>query len=165
MLSAISVAIISAGLLFPTFDLVAGMLASFSIIVIVCELGRGYALTAFCATATLALVLAPNNSGAWFYAIFMGYYPILKSLIEVKIRNRLTAITIKIITFNITLTIGIFIAVKLFLYERFIGWYAVGLVVLAEASFILYDILLTKIVFYYFRVLRHRLRIVHFLKK
>ena len=165
MLSALSVVIASIGIILPTFDLVAAMLASYFIIIAVCELGRGYAFGVFASSAVLAVIIAPQNSAAIFYSVFMGYYPIIKSFIEIRIRKRFPAILLKILAFNVALAVILFISVKFLSFEEFIGWYAVGLVVLAQLAFILYDMALTKIVFMYYRYIRRRLRVDKFLRR
>ena len=81
-----------------------------------------------------------------------------------KIRRRIPAIALKILCFNIALSVMLFVAVKLLSFEEFIGWYAVGLVALSQLAFILYDIALTRVIFLYFRFLRHRIGISRFLK-
>lgn len=165
ILSALSVVFLCIGIFFPTFDLVAAMIASYAIIITVCELGRGYATGAFASSAVLGIIIAPQNSAAWFYAVFIGYYPILKSFIEVKVRKRLAAIALKILSFNVAFILILYVGIKFLSFEEFVGWYAVGIVILAEAAFIIYDIALTKVILVYFRIFRQRLRIGHFLRK
>ena len=165
ILSALSVVFLCIGIFLPTLDLVAAMIASYAVILTVCELGRGYAVGVFASSAVLGLIIAPQNSAALFYAVFMGYYPILKSFIEVKLRKRIAAIAVKLLSFNVAFFIILFVGIKFFAFEKFIGWYAIGIVVLAEFAFILYDIALTKIIFIYFRTARARLHIGRFLKK
>lgn len=60
---------------FPTF---AGILT----VVIVIEIGYGYAVAVYAATAILSFLLVPDKEAALMYAIFFGFYPILKGLIE-----------------------------------------------------------------------------------
>ena len=162
--SAISVVFNLIGIIFPTFDLVAALLASYTVIITVGEVGRGYATGVYFTASILSLIISPQNSAAIFFAAFIGYYPIVKSVIEVKIRRRLPAIALKILCFNIALFVILFVAVKFLSFEEFIGWYAVGLVALSQLAFILYDIALTRVIFMYFRFLRHRIGINRFLK-
>lgn len=164
MLSAISVVFTLIGIIFPTFDLAAATLASFSVILAVCELGRGYAFGVYASSSVLAIIISPQNSAALFYAAFIGYYPLIKSFIEIKIHRRLPAILLKILCFNVALALMLFVAVKFLSFEEFIGWYAVGFIALAQIAFILYDIVLTKGIFMYCRVLRQRLGINKFFK-
>ena len=94
--SALSVVFLSFGIFFPTFDLVAALVASYPIIITVCELGRSYAFGVFMSSALLGIIISPQNSAAIFYLAFIGYYPILKSVIEVRIHRKLLAILLKI---------------------------------------------------------------------
>ena len=165
ILSSLSVVFLCIGIFFPTLDLVAALIASYAIIITVCELGRGYATGVFASSAVLGIIIAPQNSAALFYAAFMGYYPILKSLIEVKVRKRVAAIALKILSFNVALLLILFVGIKFLSFEEFIGWYAVGIVTLAEVAFVIYDIALTKVILIYTGIFRTRLRIGRFLKK
>ena len=162
--SAISVVFNLIGMIFPTSDLVAALLASYTVIITVAEVGRGYAIGVYFSAAILSLIISPQNSAALFFTAFIGYYPILKSIIEVNIRRKLPAVILKIFCFNVALTVILFVAVKFLSFEEFIGWYAVGLVVLSQVAFILYDIALTRVIFLYFRFFRHRIGINKFLK-
>lgn len=164
MLSALSVVFMLIGIIFPTFDLAAATLASFSVILAVCELGKGYAFGVYAASSVLAIIISPQNSAAIFYAAFIGYYPLIKSIIEVRIHRRIPAIALKILCFNAALAIMLFVAVKFLSFEEFIGWYAVGFIVMAQVAFILYDIVLSKGILMYCRVLRQRLGINKLLK-
>ena len=165
IISALTVAVLLLALLFPSFDITVALLASFLIVVAVSEFGQTYALMIYASSSILSFIIAPNNSGALFYIAFMGYYPILKSLIEIKIRNRISAIILKTLCFNVFLAIGLYVLVKFLAFEKFVGIYAIALIVLAEIAFVLYDILLTKFIVGYFKTIRSRLKIDKFLRK
>jgi len=165
VLSALAVALMSIGIFLPTFDMVAAMFASYSVIITVCELGRGYATGVFLSAALLGILISPHNTSAWFFASFMGYYPLIKSIIEVRVKNRFTAIVYKFLFFNAAFAIIVFVSIKFLSFEEFIGWYAIALIALAELAFLLYDILLSKSIFAYYRMIRPRLKIGNFLRK
>lgn len=165
MLAALAVVFLCIGMLFPTLDMTAAVVASCSVIFAVCELGKGYAIGVFAASAFLGIIISPQNSAAWFYAGFMGYYPILKSFLELKLRNKILIFIIKFLAFNAAFATAVFVLIKFFAFEKFIGWYAVGLVAIAEFVFVLYDMLLNKMIISYYRILRPRLKIKKFLKK
>ena len=54
MLSALAFVLLTLGTFIPSFDLAAPMLASYAVIVAVCELGRGYAFGVFAAISSLS---------------------------------------------------------------------------------------------------------------
>ena len=59
---------------FPAF---AGMLLT----VIVIEVGYGFAVSVFAATALLSFLIVSDKEAALMYTAFFGFYPILQSLI------------------------------------------------------------------------------------
>jgi hypothetical protein len=60
---------------FPAF---AGML----LISIVIELGNSWAFLVYFTVSTLSLLLLTDKEAALYYVIFLGFYPIVKGLIE-----------------------------------------------------------------------------------
>ena len=86
-------------------------------------------------------------------------------MIETKVRSKPLAILLKQSAFSVAFAAMIFVTVKFLSFEQFIGWYAIIFVVLGEIAFVLYDILLTRMIFTYFRTLRQRLGLAKFLRK
>ena len=158
ILSALSVVILLAGSFFSVLDLSAAALASFVIIFVISEIGRPQAFVVFAVTALLSLILLPERSPAVFYSCFIGYYPILKSLIETRL-PRFIGYALKLISFTAAFALILFVSVKLLDFEEFVGLYAVGLVALGYIAFILYDLALSHIILFYYKIIRPRLNI------
>ena len=104
------------------------------------------------------MILLPQNSAAWLYLGFFGYYPILKEKFERK--SKLVSWILKEITANVAM-------VLLLLGEKFILapetkdtplMYAV-FILLVEIAFPIYDIALTRMITLYLRKLRSKFRI------
>ena len=131
---------------FPAF---AGMLLIF----IVIEIGRGWAIAVFAVTAVLAFLLSGDKEAALLYAIFLGYYPILKSVIEL-IKSRAVQWLVKLAVFNAAM-IGAYY-IDLFLlgvsdvsFELFHVYLPLAFLAIGNLAFIIYDICVTRLVTIY----------------
>ena len=168
IMSALSIIFMAVGAFIPSLDMTAALFASLPIIVIVCVFGRKHALAVFLSSSLLGVILMlnlPNHGAIIAYGCFFGYYPILKSVIEIKIRKKWLAILVKFVLFTAIFAVLLFLAITFFNFDEFIGWYSVIIVALGEIAFVVYDIVLTKGIMYYFRFLRPRLRIERFFRK
>ena len=128
------------------FPCIAGILT----VVIVIEVGWGYALGVFAVTGALSFLLVTDKEAALMYLIFLGYYPIIKSFIE-RIRLKWLQFVVKLVIFNACMIGAFFIAVNLLSVpaESFtvFGLYLPWLFLLAgNVIFIIYDICVTRLV-------------------
>ncbi len=156
-LSATCFAALYIGSILEVLDLSSCLVASMVITVIVIEAGAGMGWLSYFAVSVLSLVLLPYKLPALEFAIFAGFYPMIKQKIEPL--GRVPSWMIKLITFNITLTLTVILCEKVFsLGEHFFAlspWlYLVG-----NATFVLYDIALTRMISFYIFKLRKRLGI------
>lgn len=158
--SAMSAAMLFLGSLLPTLEYSAVALAGMCLIPIVIEVGKRYSVTAFAATSILGLILAPNKEVAMLFALFFGYYPILKSVFE-SIKSKAIEFALKFAVFNAAM-IAVFFVTKWLLgvdeesytiFGVYLPWLflAVGNVV-----FILYDFCLTQLIILYVKVIRDK---------
>lgn len=131
---------------FPTF---AGMLLT----VIVIEMGFGYAVAVYAVTALLSFLLVPDKEAALIYTVFLGFYPIIKGLIE-RIKNKVLQYVIKFALFNVCMIGEFFIAVNLLSIPES-SYYVFGLniplifLLLGNVFFVIYDICITRLVTIY----------------
>lgn len=139
---------------FPTF---AGML----LVVIVIEIGYGCAFAVYFAVSVLSLLLVPEKEPALLYAVFLGLYPIVKSLIE-RLKSKPLQYAVKFAAFNVCMIAEFFIAVKLLgIPEE--SYYLFGvnlpliLLLLANVFFFVYDICVTRLVTLYLMKWRSKL--------
>jgi hypothetical protein len=160
MLSALGVVLLYIGSLVEALDLSAAVLASLACIIAVIEYGKGAPWAIYGVTSVLSLILLPVKTPAAFYAIFFGFYPILKEKIER--RSRLLQWVIKEAIFNVSLVIMGFAVYflsttgdNLLLENPLI---IAATVVMAELAFVLYDIALTRLISFYIIKLRNRLK-------
>lgn len=154
--AALGIVIMTLGSIVEVLDLSTAALASMILIFAVIEIGGPWPWLTYAATGLLSLLL-PLKTAAIFY-ILAGYYPLVKEKLE-RIRSRVLTWIIKLLGFNAVLIIC-YIIVKhiLLLPDTFDGlsWLAIPI---ANITFILYDIALTRIISYYILILRHKLRI------
>ncbi len=146
------------GAFVEVLDLSMAAIASLTVIFAVIELKGKYPYLVYLTTAVLSLLLLPSKTPALLYALFAGYYPILKALFEGHF-SRPVAWLFKILTFNAALALIVFVSVKLLvLYElTWQAWYW-ALPVACTAVFVLYDVALTRLITAYLMRWRKRFR-------
>ena len=172
LLAAIGVALIFLGSVIEVLDLSVAAMASFFCIFAVIELGGAYPWLLYAVTSLLSVILMPYTMGGWFYLLFFGYYPILKEKLE-RLKKPI-AWCLKLVILNAALLISVALAYFLFfgqtdgnLIDAFIYVFggegygeilALGVYVLVNVVFILYDIALTRLITFYFIKLRRRFK-------
>ena len=163
VLVALSVIILYLGCAIEVLDLTMSAIVSLLVVVIVIEMGYSYAWLTYVATAILSILLLPQKTPAIFYACFMGFYPIIKSYVE-RMGSALARWVVKLVTGNAAIGL-MFLLMSYFVPEEFEGEGIVVITyILALAAFIMYDVALTKLITFYFRILRDRLKIYKYLK-
>ena len=159
VLTALSVVVLAVGSLVEVLDLSMAAIASLAVVFAVIELRGKYPYLVFAATSVLAILLLPGKTPALFYALFAGYYPLLKLVFE-KHFSRPVSWVFKILSFLAAAALIVFLAIKLFTVSPLPSlpspfmYVAVGL--LLTAVFVVYDIALTRLItFYLWRLSRH----------
>ena len=131
---------------------------------IYCECGWKWGLLWYAAVAALAALLAPEKEAAVLF-VFFGYYPMLRKLIG-RLRVRAAAWAVKLVYVNA----AVFAAYGLMLYvfhltavmEDFAGMgkaMLAVLLVLANVTFVIYDVLIARLEIYYHVRLRPKLHL------
>jgi len=159
MLSALSVTLLYLGSFIEVLDLSMAVLASLFTVVMVIEYGKGAPWSVFLVTSALSLILLPQKLPALMYALFFGYYPIIKEYVE-KMRSRLLSWTVKVAIFAFATALLLLLA-KLFVpdVDAPIGTFmTVAYVVLSAIMLVLYDLALTRMISFYIIRLRHRFK-------
>ena len=129
------------------------------LVIIVIELNAKWALGVYAAVSLLSFFLAGDKEAVVYYILLLGYYPMLKNLIESKVRTKPLRLLFKFAVFNAA-AVGAFYITTLLLavpageFSLF-GVY-VPLVFLAAGNlvFLLYDLALTSFVVLYVRKIR-----------
>ena len=165
MMVALGVIILYMGSLIEVLDISMAAIASLLCIITVIEYGKLYALLVFGATALAAMLLLPEKFTPSLYALLIGYYPILKELIErigKKSGKRGFSIVrwaIKIVFFNAALLIVALVAIYVLILPESEEWMEITLLLLGNAAFVLYDIALTRMISLYIFRIRRRFRL------
>ena len=160
MLAALSVVILMLGSLVDVLDITTAVVASVLCIYAVIEMGGFYPWAIWLTTSILAFLLLPMNTPAIFYAMFAGFYPILKEKLE-KLKNPISWV-LKIVVFHLCL-VGMVGLLWLFVPALFViegmWWLPAATYALSLVCFVVYDIALTKIITLYLIKFRHRFHI------
>lgn len=166
VLSGLAVVLMFLTGIFPFAEYALPAMAGALLIIMVIEYGYRYALLCYFAVAVLSLLIGPNKEAAVLFAGFFGYYPILKGILE-RIKKRQIEWILKMTVFNAAVVLFYLVVVYLFgmteVLEDFGMFGQWGIVVFWLAGnvvFILYDILLTRLIGMYFQYFKPK-----FLKK
>ena len=160
MLAALGVIFLGIGSLLEVLDISMAVIASLCVIIAVIEYGKGAPWMVYAAISLLSLLLIPNRLPAIFFALFFGFYPIIKEKLERK--SKVVCWLLKELIFNVCLAVIIALYFLLF-FQGFslnipLHWLIVIVVLLCELVFILYDIALTRMISFYVINIRKRFK-------
>ncbi|MBR5246366.1 MAG: hypothetical protein IKV25_03215 [Clostridia bacterium] len=129
------------------------MITGAFLMVLVIEFGARFAALEYIAISIISMLLLGNKEAAIMYVAFFGYYPIIKSFIE-KISNKTVTWIVKYLLFNISMVASYFIVSKIFMItfddlEDFGKYAMLVLLLIGNILFVLYDIMLTRLVTIY----------------
>lgn len=131
---------------FPAF---AGML----LVCVVIELGYSWAFIVYTVVSALSFVFLTDKEAALYYVIFLGFYPILKGLIE-RLRFIVLQYILKFSVFNVCMVIAFYISITLLsipkesfnLFGVYLPWV---FLLLGNTVFLVYDYCISKVVTVY----------------
>ena len=166
MMVALGVIILYVGSLIEVLDISMAAIASLICIIALVEYGKLYVWMVFAATALAAMLLLPEKFTPSLYALLIGYYPMIKELIErvgkKSAKRGLFAVlrwAIKLVFFNAALLAVALVAIYILILPESAEWMQITMILLANAAFILYDIALTKMISAYFFRIRRRFKL------
>lgn len=164
VLCALSVALLLAGNFLQIGTYAAPMLAAFLLVPVGQEYGPRWALLLYLATALLSVFLAPDKELALFYALVLGYHPVLHTALA-RLRPAALRWAAKLVCFNAALAAMYALLLVVFVSPELAAEFAdsdapllIALVALGNFSFVLFDIALDKFALVYRLRLRKRLR-------
>lgn len=146
---------------FPYLTYAIPAMAGLFIMAAVIEIGKKWALMSFFASAVLVFLIAEPEAKL-MYIGFLGYYPILKALIE-GIRKPVIEWILKIISFNVAVIIIYFVFAGVFgiSFDDFgaLGKYgAVITLGVGNIVFVVYDIAVARMAMFYNFVIRPKIK-------
>lgn len=160
MLVALGVIFLGIGALIEVLDISMAVIASICVIIPMIEYGKGTPWMVYAAISVLSLLLLPNKFPAALFALFAGFYPILKEKLERK--NTVIRWILKELIFNACFAVIMVLYILLFFESTTIAiplpWLIVATVILCEIVFVMYDIALDRIISFYVIKLRHRFK-------
>lgn len=131
--------------------------------VIVIEVNKKWAVCTYAAVSALCLIMIPAKDASLIFVMFMGYYPILKSVLERKIKNRTACMAVKIAVFTAAVVGYYEVLVRVFADPELLddsaelGKYGLWLLFAAsEVIFVIYDLALSRLISVYFNWFRKK---------
>ena len=112
ILAALSLVLMFLFAVFPSATIASPAVASILLIFAVLEMGKGWAFGIYVAVSILALLVIPSKEAAVLYAVFFGYYPILKAILEKHIHKRVLEWLVKILLFCVVMTASYYLMIR-----------------------------------------------------
>lgn len=158
VLAALAVALLFFGGAIPFAAIACPVLASMVMIPVYTETGKKWSLLWYAAVALLGLLLAPDKEAAILFAFF-GYYPMLKKWFG-RLPNSVIKWVVKLVYVNAAVFAAYSLMIFVFRMDAVSAEFAemeryllIVLLVLANISFVLYDILIDRLeIFYHVRI-------------
>lgn len=153
IVSALSVVLMLMTAVIPFMSYALPLMAGALLILMVIEINKSWAFIVYVAVSLLAVFVVPDKEAAVFYVAFFGYYPIIKSTLE-KHLPRVLEWVVKFFIFNAAVIAAYFFTVKVLgiPFDDMGEWGKYGvfaLLAVANVTFLVYDIMLTKLVTLY----------------
>lgn len=160
MVAAICVVLeFSTGIL-PLFLYIFPMICAFLMNILLEECGTKTALCTYAATATISMLIAPDKEAALLFAAFFGYYPIARAYIMMLKRSVIRFI-VKLALFNAAIICSYLLLIKFIGLEELgfedVKWMWALLLIVGNFAFLMFDILLDRVLAIYNRRFRGKL--------
>lgn len=162
MMVALGVVIMTLGGVIPLATFCCPAIAALTLVPLLVEFGKKWALSGYVAIAALSLMLSPDKEAALLFA-FLGYYPALKPALD-RIRKTPLRIAAKLGIFNAAAgTMLLAIAFVLNMHAIMAEYAAMGLIggiafaLLANVTMLLFDRLVLVAAILYIRKFRKNL--------
>lgn len=164
VLAALAVALLFLGGALPFASIACPVLASLVLIPVYAENGWKWGLVWYLTVAVLGLLLAPDKEAAILF-VFFGYYPMLRKWFG-RIRPGALKWAVKLVYVNLAVFAAYALMIFVFRMEAIAQEYAqmqlyllVALLLLANLSFVIYDLLIGRLEIYYHVRLRPKLNL------
>jgi len=146
----LTIAVMWTGSFIPSMDYALPAMAGMLTLLLVLELNPAWATGVYAAAAALSLLLLPVKGVALFYAMFFGYYPALKTVLEGRLPAWL-AWACKFAVFNAAVISAYTLATYVFSIdledfgETFGRWAKAVMLVVGNFSFWIYDYMVLSV--------------------
>lgn len=164
VLAALATALLFLGGTLPFAAIACPVLASLVLIPVYAETGWKWGLVWYLTVAILGLLLAPEKEAAILFAFF-GCYPILRKWVG-RLRSKVLQWALKLLYVNLAVLAAYALMIFVFRMEAIAQEYAqmqlyllIALLLLANLSFVIYDLLIGRLEIYYHVRLRPKLNL------
>jgi len=151
LLAALSTALMFLGSIIWVFTYAAPLICSLIIGVICDAAGKKYAFVTYLAVSIISVFFLPDKECALTYAFFFGYYVIIKDSLE-KIKPKVVSYFLKLVIFNAGILSSQLLLIYAFnipLDNNWGKWGIVLLITLANAVFVMYELMLSRLLILY----------------
>ena len=175
VLCALAVVMLGLGAVIEVIDITAAAVASLVLLPILLCYGARYAWLSYAVTGVLGVLLMPQSLGAWMFAGLTGFYPIIKQKLDRLPRLLGWAVKLLLLTAVLLLYLAIFYFILLggegSILDAFLKGFgeeegtplmAWAVVVLSLFTYILFDLLIDRLLILYF--LRWQKRVERWMK-
>lgn len=158
MFAVMSVIFLYLASILPAGRIVCYFLSSIFVMGITLEEEYGLAWLMFGSVSAFSLLLMPDIARVVPYVLFFGHYGIGKYYLETRIKDKVTGYILKLLYYNAALVLMYLLARGIIKQDiLYLGLPLWLVIILAEAAFVLYDFLFTKVTSYYVNNLRRLL--------
>ena len=155
MFASMSLVFLYLSAILPSGSVAAYFLSSVFVMGLVLEEEMGLAFLMFAAVSLLSLLIMPDLTRTVPYVLFFGHYGIGKYYIERRFRDKTIVYVLKLLYYNAGLALIYWLAYGVFQQDILSAGIPLwAIIVIAEAAFVLYDYLFTKVTGYYFNNIR-----------
>ncbi len=163
ILSSLAVTIMLFGSIIPFATFAVPAIASICIFFFVIEYGVKFAVVVYVAISILSAFIVPDKELAFMFILFFGLFPIVKYFIESKLKPTTVQWIAKLIFCNASIALIYSLLLFVFVFpvirqelEQYSNLMLVGLMVLGNITFILYDIAFTRLIYSYVNFYRKK---------
>lgn len=164
ILAALAVSLLFLSGVLPFAAIACPVLASLVLIPVYCECGRRWGWVWYLAVGLLSLLTVADREAALLF-LFLGYYPLLKKYFE-RLRGRFLQWVVKLLYVNAAIAAAyalMFYLLRLHTVVEELQSTAAAVLLLtlllANLSFVIYDLLIARLEVFYFVRLRPKLRL------
>ena len=164
VLAALAVALLFLGGTLPFAAIACPVLASLVLIPVYAENGAKWGFLWYLTTALLGVLLTPDKETAVLF-VFFGCYPMLKRFLE-RLPGRALTWTSKLVYINAAVCAAYGLMIWVFQMEAVAAefaetqtWMLILLLLMANVTFVLYDLLIVRLEVYYHARLRLKLKL------
>ena len=161
-MASLATAVLVLASFFNMIDLTLAVVASFFPLFILLEIGRPYAVGVYVSASILSLILAPSKFAPACFLLLCGYYPLIKPFLD-KFKI-IVAYLLKLLLFNAVLTVILVLGTTVLGLPKDETAIEIGIYLLGNFTFVIYDFCILQIVRFYFAKIRQRLKVDKLLK-